>query len=77
MEGGEGRLPETVDLNGSVGGDVGFEEFEETDLVGIECGILLDEILELVVDLFRVETDDPAYGEGKVLGFISTDPPCG
>ena len=70
VEGGEGCVPEALDLDDAVGGDVGFEQFEETDLVGVESWVLLDEGFEVVVDLFRVEADDSADGEGEVLGFV-------
>ena len=65
MEGGEGGFPEAVEFDGSVGGDLGFQQFKEPDLVGIERGELLDEGLEVVVDLCGVETDDPADGRGS------------
>ena len=70
VKGGERGFPEFFQFDGSVGGDVGFEEFEKTDLVGVEGGILLNEGLEVLIHLDGVHANDAADGKSEALGFV-------
>ena len=68
--GGKGRLPQFLQLDGAVAGNMGLDQLKEANLIGVQSWVLLDEVLEVLIDLGGVHADDVADGEGKALRLV-------